>query len=85
MKILNMTDLHLGHPHTKTEENIASLMYFMEYNHKKIKVVDMIVFSGDVYDGLVSQGSKDNVMIMGFLLTSFCICRRPSLKPKTHG
>jgi len=75
LDILNISDIHLGHPNNKTSWIINHLdLYFIE--HKDIiKNVDIIIISGDTFDRLLPNNSRELVAINSWLarLAKFCI------------
>lgn len=74
INILNLSDIHLGHNRNKTYNIILNLITFFKVNITKIKKVDMIVITGDVFHRLLNTYSEDYVISIKWLteLIRFC-------------
>lgn len=74
INILNLTDIHLGHNRNRTYNIINNLIHFFKVNLNKIKKVDMIVITGDVFHRLLNTYSEDYLMSIKWLteLIRFC-------------
>lgn len=58
LRILVISDIHLGHPNTPTLEMIANLKAAIPDNAETAEI-DMIVLAGDVFDSLLSLSGDD--------------------------
>jgi len=82
-KIINyllISDIHLGHNINKTEDIIANLDIFFSTYHDKIKDVDYIFIAGDVFDRLLSNGSRESILIYGWLSRLLTYSRKYGIK-----
>lgn len=73
MKIVIITDLHLG-KQNKTTRLIANLMEFLQTNKSIAKEIDMFVITGDVFDKLLATNSEAYNQITMFFtyLVGYC-------------
>ena len=82
IKILNLTDIHLGHNRNKTVNIVNNLITFFKNYNKQIKTVDMIVITGDVFHMLLKTYSEDYIIAMRWLteLVKYCADHKIKLR-----
>jgi len=73
-KILCISDIHLGHDVNKTEDIIHNLRRFFKTYNKDIKLLNMIVISGDIFDQLLPANGVDMNMIYLWLVELVKLC-----------
>lgn len=52
LRILELSDIHLGHSKTPTDNTLGSL-YSLLNQHPELPLVDMVILAGDVFDQLL--------------------------------
>lgn len=80
IRYLTLSDIHLGNKNTKIEEMIMSLKkFFLQYG-KHIKNMDYIFLSGDTYDRLLNNGSKEAILALQWLMDLAEYCFNNNIK-----
>ena len=74
LRILNISDIHLGHNNTKTEFIINNIYSFFTDYKKVLRGLDVIIISGDIFDRLLPNNSKEYNLIIEWLsnLSKYC-------------
>jgi len=86
IKILVLSDIHLGHAKNKTIDIITNLRRFFKTYRKYILTTDIIVISGDIYDKLLPSNSYDFVLINKWLTEVVMFAKEYSIKVRIlHG
>lgn len=75
LRILSISDIHLGHNKTKTDFIVANLNKIFS-NDKVLSQVDMVVFVGDVFDRLLSLPAEDTAYIDMWIAKFLRLCRK---------
>ena len=79
LKALVISDIHLGHDVNKTEDIIQNLNKFFKTYNKDIKLLDMLIISGDIFDQLLPSNGIDMNMIYLWLVDVVKICESYSI------
>jgi len=74
IKYFLLSDIHCGHNRTPASFIISNLDNLFKKNEKKLKQVDIIFISGDVFDRLLQVNSPDSILTYDWLtrLIKFC-------------
>ncbi len=80
ISILNLSDLHFGHPKTPTNTIVSNLWYFIKNNYSLIRKVDFIIISGDYYHRLLSNGSTELNAVISFTLWLVNFCAKENIR-----
>jgi len=80
IRYLVISDIHLGHPRTKTDYIIKNLMDTFVNNHRYFKELDIIFLAGDIFDKLLSSNSKEYTMANQWLGTVAMYCLNNHIK-----
>lgn len=81
IKYIAISDIHLGHHRTKTEEIVTGLRKFFE-SYKTRNDIDIIFIAGDLFDRLLTAPSDDfthSILFMHWLL-DFCKTKKIKLR-----
>ena len=76
IKILCLADIHLGHDVNKTENIVDNLKRFFKTYNKDIKLLDMLVIAGDIFDQLLPSNGVDMNIIYSWLVDVVKLCSR---------
>lgn len=79
LKVLNITDLHLG-LFNKTEKLVSNLINYFTINVKIIKKMDMIVLCGDTFDKLLASNSMEYKLSIKFIAYLVKYCKQYNIK-----
>lgn len=74
ISLLVLSDIHLGHDVNKTEDIIHNLQRFFKTYDRDIKLLDMIVISGDIFDQLLPSNGFDMNLIYLWLIDLVKLC-----------
>lgn len=72
INIVSLSDIHLGHLHTKTDFILANLVAYLY--PKLTPEVDLLIFAGDVFDRLLSFPSEEVSDICHWIYVTLSIC-----------
>ena len=78
IKYLVISDIHLGHKHTKNI--IKHLQLYFEKNARLFKKLDMIIIAGDIFDKLLPNNSVHYLAATDWLLSLVMFCRKYDIK-----
>lgn len=79
LKILTITDLHLG-LFNKTEKLVSNLINYFTVNVKVISKVDIIVLDGDTFDKLLASNSMEYKLSVKFIAYLVKYCKTYNIK-----
>lgn len=86
IKMLVLSDIHLGHNKNKTIDIITNLRRFFKTYRKEIITTNMIIISGDIYDRLLASNSSDFLLINKWLTEVVMFAKEYSIKVRIlHG
>ena len=71
-----LSDIHLGHDVNKAEDMVLNLRKFFKTYDNKIKLLDLIIISGDVFDKLLSNNSPDFHLAYEWLTELLVLCTK---------
>lgn len=74
LKILSVSDIHLGHPTTPTEFIINNLNQYVFPADKETKDLDIIFIAGDVFDSLQDPMSTNSIYIRNWVAKLLYFC-----------
>jgi hypothetical protein len=80
VNILNLSDIHLGHDKNKTEDIILNLRRFFKTYNSKLKTLDLLTISGDIFDKLLTTNSADYHLAYEWLTELVLLCKRYGIK-----
>jgi hypothetical protein len=80
IKLLSMSDLHLGHPVNKTNLIIANLDKFFIKHIDILRELDIICLVGDVFDRLHISSSDDYILSINWLIKLVNFCKENKIK-----
>ena len=74
--ILNLSDIHLGHDKNKAVDIIFNLRRFFKTYNSKLKTLDLLTISGDIFDKLLTTNSSDYHLAYEWLTELVLICKQ---------
>ena len=80
IRYLLLSDIHLGHNRTNAEYITNNLKSFFKKYKRKLKNIDMIIISGDVFDRLLPINSPDSLISYNWLTELIKYCANNNLK-----
>ena len=80
IKILQLSDIHLGNKLNSTEKIVNALRHYFRSNQKEFSKLSMIVLVGDVYDRLLNTSSSDYILSIEWLTELVIFCKNNNIK-----
>lgn len=80
IKILQLSDIHLGNKLNSTEKIVNALKHYFRTNQKEFSKLSMIVLVGDVYDRLLNTSSSDYILSIEWLTELVIFCKNNNIK-----
>lgn len=79
LKLLSLSDIHLGHRRTRTPEITANLRRAVPHS-PETELLDIIFLAGDVFDSLLNLPHEDIVEIDRWILYLLRLCKKYDIK-----
>ena len=80
IKILQLSDIHLGNKLNSTEKIVNALRHYFRSNQKEFSKLSMIALVGDVYDRLLNTSSSDYILSIEWLTELVIFCKNNNIK-----
>jgi len=80
VKMLDLSDIHLGHNKTTTEEIVDHLYQFFQKYDKVLYDIDILMISGDIFDRLLPNNSKEYQLAVEWLSNVAKYCKTNNIK-----
>lgn len=80
VKLLSISDIHLGHNINKTDLIIKNLDKFFTKHSKLFKELDIICIVGDLFDRLLISSSEEHINIINWLIRLVTFCKLNNIK-----
>ena len=80
IKILQLSDIHLGNKLNSTEKIVNALKHYFRTNQKEFSKLSMIALVGDVYDRLLNTSSSDYILSIEWLTELVIFCKNNNIK-----
>lgn len=80
LSYLVLSDIHFGNNLNPTENIVNNLLKYFKDNHKVFSKLKIIFIAGDIFDKLLTSGSKNHNLVMQWLTTLAVYCKHNNIK-----